>query len=303
MRYFVTGASGWIGSATVAELLAAGHQVLGLARSEASATKLEQVGAEVHRGDLDDLDSLRAGAQNADGVIHLGYNHDFSAMEAAAATDRAAIETLGAVLEGTDKPLLIASGLLGLSGDGGVGTERDRPPAGAHPRLATADFTLGLAERGVRSAVIRFAPTVHGPGDYGFVAFITGVAREKGVSAYIEDGANQWPAVHVVDAARLVRLTAESAPAGAIVHAVAEQGIPTREIAEAIGRALDLPVSSIPREQAGDHFSWMAQFFGTGMPASSALTREQLGWEPTHLGLIADLDAGSYTSDSPVSIV
>jgi nucleoside-diphosphate-sugar epimerase len=296
MRYFVTGASGWIGTATVAELLAAGHQVLGLARSDASAAKLEQAGAEVHRGDLDDLDSLRSGAQDADGVIHLGYNHDFSAMEAAAATDRAAIEVFGEVLQGTGKSLLIASGLLGLSGDGGVGTERDRPEAGGHPRIAVAEFTLSLADRGVRSAVVRFAPTVHGPGDYGFIAFIIGVAREKGVSAYIEDGANQWPAVHVTDAGRLVRLTAESAPAAAIVHAVAEQGIPTREIAEAIGRALDLPVSSIPREQAGEHFSWMARFFGTGMPASGALTRELLGWEPTQRGLIADIIGGAYTA-------
>jgi nucleoside-diphosphate-sugar epimerase len=303
MRYFVTGASGWIGTAAVAELLGAGHQVLGLARSDDSAARLRQAGAEVHRGDLDDLDSLRAGAQDADGVIHLGYNHDFSAMEAAAATDRAAIEVFGEVLQGTDKSLLIASGLLGLSGDGGVGTERDRPEAGGHPRIAVAEFTLGLADRGVRSAVVRFAPTVHGPGDYGFIDFIVAVAREKGVSAYIEDGANQWPAVHVLDAGRLVRLTAESASAGTVVHAVAEQGIPTRQIAEAIGRALDLPVSSIPRQDAAEHFSWMARFFGTGMPASSAFTRELLGWEPTQPGLIADLDAGRYTSDPPVSMV
>jgi nucleoside-diphosphate-sugar epimerase len=296
MRYFITGASGWIGSAAVAELLGAGHQVLGLARSDASAAKLEQAGAEVHRGDLDDLDSLRAGAQHADGVIHLGYNHDFSNMEGAAKTDRAAIEAFGDVLEGTDKPLLIASGLLGLAGEAGVGTERDRPEAGAHPRIATGEFTLGLADRGVRSAIVRFAPTVHGPGDYGFVAFITGVAREKGVSAYIEDGTNQWPAVHVLDAASLVRLTAESAPAATIVHAVAEQGIPTREIAEAIGGALDLPVSSITRDQAAEHFTWMARFFGAGMPASSALTRERLGWEPTHPGLIADIAGGAYTA-------
>jgi nucleoside-diphosphate-sugar epimerase len=303
MRYFVTGASGWIGTSTVAELLGAGHQVLGLARSDASAARLEQAGAEVHRGDLDDLDCLRAAAQHADGVIHLGYNHDFSRMDAAAATDRAAVEAFGEVLQGTGKPLLIASGLLGLSGDGGVGTERDRTEPGAHPRLATAEFTLGLADRGVRSAVVRFAPTVHGTGDHGFIAFIAGVARQKGVSAYIEDGAHQWPAVHVLDAGRLVRLTAESAPAATIVHAVAERGVATREIAEAIGRALDLPVSSIPRDQAGEHFSWMGQFFGTGMPASSAITRELLGWEPIQPGLIADLDAGHYTGGSPVSML
>ena len=199
------------------------------------------------------------------------------------------------MLAGTDKPLLIASGLLGLSGEGGVGTERDRPQAGGHPRIAVAEFTLGLADRGVRSSVVRFAPTVHGRGDYGFIAFITGIAREKGVSAYIEDGANQWPAVHVADAGRLVRLTAESAPAGSVVHAVAEQGIPTKEIAEAIGRALGLPVRSIPRDEAAAHFSWMARFFGAGMPASSPLTRELLGWEPTHEGLIADIERPART--------
>jgi nucleoside-diphosphate-sugar epimerase len=304
MRYFVTGASGWIGSATVAELLANGHQVLGLARSDDSAAALRQVGAEVHRGDLDDTASLGAGAQASDGVIHLGYNHDFSRMDAAAATDRAAIEAFGDVLEGTHKPLLIASGMFGLP-EGRVRTEQDMPELGEHAnaRLVNAHVALGLADRGVRSSVVRFAPTVHGKGDYGFVAFIVGIAREKGVSAYIDDGANRWPAVHVLDAGRLVRLTVESAPPRSIVHAVAEEGVPTHEIAKAIGRQLDVPVSSIPREEAEQHFTWMARFFGSDLAASSSLTRELRGWQPTQPGLIADLDAGQYTSDRPVSIV
>ena len=300
MRYFITGASGFIGSAVVSELLGAGHRVLGLARSEGSADALRAAGAEVHRGDLDDLDGLRAAADASDGVIHLAYNHDFSSMSAAAATDRAAIEALGSALAGSNRPLLIASGTLGLS-RGGVGTERDLPELGpdAHPRLATTHFALGLADRGVRAGVVRFAPTVHGRGDHGFIAYLVGVAREKGVSAYIEDGANRWPAVHRLDAAGLVRLTVESAPARSVVHAVAEEGIPTREIAEAIGRGLDVPVTSIPRAEAEAHFAWMGGFFGADAPASSALTRESFGWEPTHPGLIADLDAGHYFASRP----
>jgi nucleoside-diphosphate-sugar epimerase len=294
MRFFVTGASGWIGTATVTELLGAGHQVLGLARSDASAIRLEQMGAEVHRGELDDLDSLRSGAQNSDGVIHLGYNHDFSNMEGAARTDRAAVETFGDALADTGKALVIASGLVGLTTDGRVATEHDSPDAAAHPRLATAQFTLALADGGVRSAVVRFAPTVHGSGDYGFTAFINGIAREKRVSGYIGDGANRWPAVHVLDAGRLVRLTAESAPPGTVVHAVADEGVPAREMAEAIARRLGVPVTSIPHEQAAEHFSWMARFFGMDAPASSQITREQFGWEPTQRGLIADIDAGAY---------
>jgi nucleoside-diphosphate-sugar epimerase len=218
-------------------------------------------------------------------------------MGQAAQTDLQAIETIGAVLEGSDRPLLIASGTLGLA-IGRVGTERDRPELGGHPRIANADTALSFADRGVRSVVVRFAPTVHGPGDHGFVAVLVGIAREKGVSGYIEDGANRWPAVHRLDAGRLVRLALETAPAGSVLHAVAEEGIPTREIAEAIGRGLGLPVESVPADRAAEHFSWLGRFFGADAPASNDLTRELMGWAPTHSGLIADLDSGSYFTNS-----
>ncbi len=297
MRVFVTGASGWIGSATVSELLGAGHQVVGMARSDAGAAAVAALGADVLRGDLDDLDSLRAGADASDGVVHLGYNHDFSQMAKAAQTDLRAIETIGAVLEGTDRPLVIASGTLGLA-VGRVGTEGDRPDLGGHPRIANADAALSFVPRGVRSVIARFAPTVHGPGDHGFIATLVGIAREKGVSGYIDDGANRWPAVHRLDAGELVRLGVESAPAGSVLHAVAEEGIPTREIAEAIGRGLGLPMVSVPADQATEHFSWLGRFFGADAPASNTLTRELMGWEPAHPGLLADLDEGSYFTSS-----
>jgi len=293
MRIFVTGATGWIGSAVVPELLAAGHEVVGLARSDASAAALAERGAGVQRGDLEDLDSLRAGAKAADGVVHLGYNHDFSRMGEAAETDLAALTALGEALEGAGGPLVFASGVVGLATDR-PGTEDDRPDPAMHPRVANAAAALAFAERGVRPVAVRFAPTVHGPGDPGFVATLVSIAREKGVAGYVEDGSSRWPAVHVLDAARLVRLAVEDAPAGAVVHAVAEEGVPTREIAEAIGRGLDLPVASVPADRAGEHFGWMANFFGMDAPASNALTRRRMGWDPTHAGLIADLDAGYY---------
>jgi len=293
VRIFVTGASGWIGSATVSELIASGHQILGLARSDRAAVGIGDLGAEVLRGDLEDLDSLRAGAESCDGVVHLGYNHDFSRMADAAQTDLRAIETIGSALAGTDKPLVIASGTLGLA-PGRVGTESDRPEPGVHPRVANAAAALALAERGVRSSIVRFAPTVHGEGDHGFVAVLVAIAREKGVSGYIDEGANRWPAVHRLDAGRLVGLAVQNAPAGSVLHAVAEEGVPTRDIAEAIGRGLDVPVVSVPAGQAADHFSWLGGFFGADAPASNTLTRELLGWEPEHRGLIADLDAGHY---------
>jgi nucleoside-diphosphate-sugar epimerase len=293
MRVFVTGASGWIGSATVRELVGAGHQVLGLARSDTAAASVAALGAEVLRGGLDDPDSLRAGAEASEGVVHLAYHHDFSQMERAAQLDRQAIEAIGAVLEGTDRPLVIASGLAGFAPGRSV-TERDRPDPGVHPRLANAQATLALAGRGVRSSVVRFAPTVHGDGDPGFVAVLVGIAREKGVSAYIGDGENRWAAVHRADAAVLVRLAVEGAPAGSVLHAVAEQGVPTREIAEAIADGLDLPVVSVPAEQAADHFGWLGRFFGMDAAASSDLTRELLGWEPARHGLLADLKQGHY---------
>jgi nucleoside-diphosphate-sugar epimerase len=293
MRIFVTGASGWIGSATVAELLAAGHQVTGLARSDASAAAVTAAGADVQRGTLDDLDVLAAASAAADGVIHLGYNHDFSRMADAAETDAAALTAIVAALEGTDKPLVFASGVLGLA-VGRPATEQDLPDPGLHPRIAGANAALAYAGRGVRTASVRFAPTVHGPGDHGFVATLVGVAREKGVAAYVADGSSRWPAVHRLDAARLVRLTLEEAPAGTSVHAVAEEGVPTREIAEAIGRGLGLPVVSVAADQALEHFGWIGRFFGVDCPASSTWTQDQFGWKPEHPGLIADLDAGSY---------
>ncbi|MEV4628169.1 SDR family oxidoreductase [Micromonospora sp. NPDC049523] len=290
---FVTGATGWIGSAVIPELLDAGHQVLGLARSDTAAASVAALGADVQRGNLDDLDSLRAGAAGSDGVVHLGYNHDFSRMEAAAQTDLAVINAIGAELEGTDRPFVIAAGVLGLA-SGRLATELDVPDSGAHPRIAGVQAAMSLVARGVRSSSVRFAPTVHGSGDHGFVAALVGIAREKGVSGYIDDGTNRWPAVHRLDAARLVRLAVENAPAGVALHATAEEGVPTRAIAEAIGRGLDLPVVSVPADKAGDHFGWIARFFGIDALASNAVTRQLLGWDPVQPGLIADLDAGHY---------
>jgi len=293
MRIFVTGATGWIGSAVVPELLKAGHQVLGLARSDAAAASLADLGAEVQRGELDDQAGLRAGAAASDGVVHLGYNHDFSRMEAAARSDLAAITTIGTELAGTDRPFVVASGVLGLA-SGRVATERDLPDPRVHPRVAGVQAAMSFTTRGVRVSSVRFAPTVHGAGDHGFVAVLVGIAREKGVSAYIDDGSNRWAAVHRLDAADLVRLAVDKAPAGAALHATAEEGVPTRAIAEAIGRGLDLPVVSIPADQAGVHFGWMARLFGLDGPASSTATRQLFGWNPTRPGLIADLDAGHY---------
>ena len=293
MRIFVTGASGWIGSAVVRELLTAGHDVLGLARSDSSAATIAGLGADVHRGELDDLDGLRAGAARADGVVHLGYNHDFSRMADAARTDRAAIDALGAALEGTGGPLFIASGVLGLS-NGRPATEQDVPDPSVHPRVGNAAAALALADRGVRAGVIRFAPTVHGEGDHGFISTLVGIARERGLSAYVGDGANRWPAVHRLDAARLVRLAVDEAPAGSVLHAVAEQGVPARVIAEAIGRGLDLPVGPLAPEDAAEHFGWIGAFFAADAPTANDRTRELLGWEPVAPSLVEDLEAGHY---------
>ncbi len=295
MRVFVTGASGWIGSAVVSELLGAGHEVVGLARSEESATAVRSAGAAVQRGSLDDLDSLRAGAEHADGVVHLGFKHDFSDMAGAARTERAAIELFGDVLAGSDRPLLFASGVAGLT-PGRVLTERDANPSSGPdaPRGGGENLALSFAERGVRSVSLRFAPTVHGQGDHGFTSVIVAAAHAAGVSGYIGDGSNRWPAVHRSDAARLVRLALEQAPAGGVVHAVAEEGIPTREIAAAIGEHLALPVESVAPDAAAERFGWIARFFGTDMPTSSALTRERFGWTPTGPTLLEDIAAGAY---------
>jgi nucleoside-diphosphate-sugar epimerase len=305
MRVFVTGASGWIGSAVVPELLGAGHQVLGLARSDASADALAAAGAEVHRGTLDDVDSLQDAAAASDGVIHLAFKHDlaFSGdFQGAADADRRAVETFGEALAGSDRPFVIASGTLGLA-PGRVATEQDgHGPAsamaglggGPQTRWATAELVLSLASRGVRSSVVRLPPTNHGDGDNGFVAILVGIARDKGLSGYIGDGTNRWPAVDRLDSARLFRLALENAPAGSTLHAVADEGVPIRDIAEVIGRHLDLPVVAISPEDAGEHFAWLAGFLAADSPASSALTQELLGWHPTHLGLIADLEQGHY---------
>ncbi len=293
MRVFVTGASGWIGSATVTELLAAGHQVLGLARSDAATEAVTALGAEVHRGSLDDPGSLRDGAAGCDGVVHLGYNHDFSRMDDAAQTDLRAIEALGTTLVDTDRPLVVASGVLGLA-PGRIATEQDMPEPGLHPRIAGVQLAMSFADRGVRSSSVRFAPTVHGAGDHGFMATLVAIARARGISGYIADGSSRWPAVHRLDAGHLVRLAVEHAPAGSSLHAVAEEGVPTRAIAEAIGAGLDLPVESIPADQASEHFGWLGRFFGIDARASNRFTRELLGWLPAHAGLLEDLDEGRY---------
>jgi nucleoside-diphosphate-sugar epimerase len=298
MRVFVTGASGWIGSAVVPELIGAGHEVVGLARSEASAAALGAAGAEVHRGSLDDLPSLRAAADASDGVIHLAFKHDlvFSGqMEAASEADRQALEAFAEVLAGSDRPLVIASGVLGVT-TGRVATELDwhGSEAAGHPRHANAEFVLGLGSRGVRSSIVRLAPTVHGDGDNGFIAIVVATAREQGVSAYVGDGLNRWPAVHRLDAARLFRLALERAAAGSTLHGVAEEGVAMRDIAQVIGRHLDVPAVSISPENAGTHFGALGGFLATDGPASSELTRERLGWGPTEVGLIDDLEQGHY---------
>lgn len=293
MRVLVTGASGWIGSAVTPALLAAGHDVLGLARSDASARAIEALGAEPVRGTLDDADSVGAAATKADGVVHLAYHHDFSQMAEAAAMDRAAIDAIGTALTGTGGPFVVASGTLGLA-VGRLGTEADAPDPATHPRVANGQHALDYAASDVRTIATRFAPTVHGGGDLGFIATIAKVARDRGFSAYIDDGANRWPAVNRADAAALVARAVDDAPARSVLHAVAEQGITTREIAEAIGRTLGLPVRSVARAGAAEHFGWIGMFFGLDCPVSNDVTRELLQWEPNHQGLIADIEAGYY---------
>jgi len=299
VHVFITGASGWIGSAVVDELQAAGHAVTGLARSDASAAALEEKGVAVRRGDLDDLDAIGSGARDADAVIHLANKHDWSDMAGTNAAERTATQTIGDALADTGKPFLLASGLAALT-DGRAATEDDASPfrGPESPRGGSENLLLDFADRGVRSVALRFSPTTHGTGDHGFIATLCQVARDRGVSGYPGEGLNRWAAVHVTDAARMVALGLEKAPAGSRLHAVAEEGIRTRVIAEAIGRAFDLPVAAVPADRVQEHFGWIGGFFSADMAGSSVATQQLLGWTPTGPTLVDDIDTGAYSAAS-----
>jgi nucleoside-diphosphate-sugar epimerase len=300
MRVFLTGATGFIGSAIVGELLTAGHQVIGLARSDAAADTLARRGVGAHRGELSDTDSLAGGARACDGVIHTAYDHDWSTpREAASETDRRAVEALAGALEGSGKPFVVASGtlMLALLAPGRIATEADAHATAAIPRAASELAVQAAAGRGVRASVVRLSPTVHGAGDHGFVPTLIDIARRTGISAFVGDGANRWPAVHRLDAARLFRLALEKAVPGARLHGVAEEGVPMRAIAQTIGTALGLPVKSLGENEAQAHFDWLAPFVATDNPTSSALTRSALGWRPQEPELLTDMMASGYFSD------
>ena len=302
MRVFVTGASGHIGLPVVRELLAAGHEVVGLARSAASAEKVSSAGAEVLESTLDDLDGLRAAAQSADGVIHLAFKHDLALVAGdfmgAVNADLRAVEAIGEALVGSNKPFVNTSGtmLLAHSVHGRAGTEEDAGQAGGNPRVASEDLSLAFAQRGVRSSIVRLAPTVHSSLDHhGFIPLLIAAARKNGFAAYIGDGAARWPAVHTLDAARLYRLALEAAPAGSRLHAAADEGVPFRAIAEAIGRGLGVPAKSISGEQAGELLGgFLGMVAQLDNLTSSAHTRKLLSWQPTHADLMVDLAEGHY---------
>ena len=294
MRIFVTGATGFVGSAVVQELIGAGHQVLGLTRSDEGAAALTSAGAEVHHGSLGDLASLRAGADMVDGIIHTAFDHDFSRFAENCELDQLVIQAFGDALKGSDRPLIVTSGL-SLVMAGNVGTEQDIavPASDAYPRASEA-ATSALAASGINASVVRLPPSVHGLGDHGFVPTLINIAREKGVSAYIGDGDNVWPAVHRLDAARVFRLAVENGTANGPFHAVAEQGVPFKAIAEVISHRLDIPVASKTAEEAEEHFGWFAFFAAMNVPTSSSQTRALLDWEPTQQGLIVDIDQPNY---------
>ena len=310
MRVFVTGASGWIGSAVAPELLSAGHAVVGLARSDASAGALVGAGATVLRASLDDLDAVAQGAAGSDGVIHLAFKHDVAFSGdylGAARADRRVVEAIADALSGSGRPFVVAAGTAGVA-LGRVATERDGHAAGVHElqleegpafRHGTTELVLGLAERGIRSSVVRLPPTCHGKGDNGLIAALVNLARANGFSGYVGDGSNRWPAVHRLDAASMFVLALEMADAGSTLHAVAEEGVAIRDVAEVIGRHLGLPARSVARDDVADRFGFLARFVGIDTPASSRVTRELLGWEPSHAGLVEDLEQGHYFVSVP----